>query len=235
MNYFIRRCSITALALVMFFSGLIIRENRAVHTSVNANRTIVIDAGHGEPDGGAMGKSKVKESEINLAVAYIVKKELEESGYSVLMTRCDENAINQREGDSVRNNKRADLKERVRLVNESGAAALVSIHMNYFGEEKSNGPQVFYSKNTDGSEELAQNIRAAFLEEIGERGRREIKPVSDGIYLLKNAKITTVLVECGFLSNHEEEAMLITKEYQEKMGKCIANGIKSYFSEKMVN
>lgn len=230
MKYLIHKCSpVLIIVILLLLTALIFGKNGAVPTSGAMVKTVVLDAGHGEPDGGAVGKSGIKESVINLAITEIVKGKLEKDGFTVIMTRTDENAINQTKGESVRNNKRADLRERVRIANESGASALVSIHMNYFGQEKYSGPQVFHSETGDGKV-LAEDIRASFIEHIGDHCTREAKPVTGGIYLLKNSQIPSVLVECGFLSNHAEESLLITKEYQQKIGTAIAEGIKSYFS-----
>ena len=131
MKYLIRNCSpVLLVILLLLLTSLFFGKPTSIKTSGTLAKIIVLDAGHGEPDGGAVGKSGVKESVINLAITETVREKLESDGFTVIMTRTDENAINQKNGESVRNNKRADLRERVRIANESGASALVSIHMN---------------------------------------------------------------------------------------------------------
>lgn len=234
MVYYIKKTSIFLVCIIIILLTLILKEQNSVPVNSSIKKIIVLDAGHGEPDGGAVGKSGTKESVINLAVTKVVEAELEKAGYTVIMTRSDEKAIYTKEEDSVRNKKRSDLSERARIANESGAAILISIHMNSYVVEKYSGPQVFYALGSTEGKRAAEKIRESFLKNIGDHCTREIKEVNDGIYLLKNTKIPAVLVECGFLSNNAEEALLITKAYQEKMGKAVADGILSYFEDKAV-
>jgi len=160
-----------------------------------------------------------------------VRDKLEDAGIKVIMTRKDDFGIFPKDDDTIRNKKRADLKQRVKIANESGAALMVSIHMNFFGVEKYSGPQIFYSANIEGSEKLSKLIQDKFKEYIGQHCIRETKPVYKDIYLLRETKIPTVLTECGFLSNAEEERLLMDSEYQNKLAESIADGIKSYLSQ----
>ena len=145
------------------------------------------------------------------------------------MTRSDANGLFKSENASIKEKKHEDMKERLRIANKSRADLFISVHMNYFGEAKSSGPQVFYKAGSAQGEHAAECIRASFLKNIGSHCTREIKPVSDGIYLLREVKIPAVLVECGFLSNTNEEQLLLSTEYQTKMANAIADGIDKYF------
>lgn len=197
-------------------------------TSADAHKTIVLDAGHGEPDGGAVGKSGVPESEINLSIAKLAEEKLKNFGLNVIMTRSDSKGLHKTEDASVKTKKREDLNERVKIANESGADMFLSIHMNYFGERKYSGPQIFYTAKSNEARTISENLMKCMKEKIGEHCTREIKPVEKGIYVLEKISIPAVLVECGFLSNQEEEALLLSKEYQDKMAEAIACGVASY-------
>ena len=213
------------LVFSLFFAGRGVLPASGEHKNV-----IVIDAGHGAPDGGAVGKSGIPESEINLKISYLLQKELTERGYEVIMTRSGEKGLYKSENASVKEKKREDMKERLRIANKSRADLFISIHMNYFGEAKSSGPQVFYKSGSENGMRAATLLRESFLKNIGTHCTREIKPVKDGIYLLREVKIPAVLVECGFLSNRNEEQLLLTPKYQAKMAHAIACGIDDYFA-----
>lgn len=217
---------------VVFICSYFGWSNKTVETAGGADGVLVVlDAGHGLPDGGAVGKSGKKESEINLFVAKVIEKELSGEGIRVLMTREDENAVYTDENATVREKKRDDMRQREKIINESGAALAVSIHMNYFGIPKYSGPQVFYPSGSNEGEYAARLIKNSIMSDIGTHCNRELKEVEGGIYLLAHAKIPMVLVECGFLSNAEEEKLLCSEEYCRKMGRAIAKGIISYLNK----
>lgn len=212
--------------MVMFFlliMSLTFAGENITPASGVFKKLVVIDAGHGLPDGGAVGKSGKKESEINLMVSLAIKEKLEAEGIGVIMTRKDANAI--------KDKKKPDLRERVRIINESGADIAVSVHMNYFQIEKYSGPQLFCPKGSKQSIDAALFIKNSITAQIGKHCNRQIKEVESGIYVLDNAAIPIVLAECGFLSNIAEEKLLLTPSYCEKMGKAIADGIILYLSE----
>ena len=227
----IKKCHIAALLFLFTVFSLFFAARSSLPTAGEHQTLIIIDAGHGAPDGGATGKSGVLESDINLAVAKLLCSELESRGYAVLMTRSDENGIFKTEKGSIKEKKREDMKERLRIANGSGADLFLSIHMNFFTNPKYSGPQVFYREGSEEGARAAETVRQSFLQNIGEHCTREIKPVKDGIYLLREIKIPAVLIECGFLSNAEEEGLLKTPEYQSKMSKAIAEGVDAYFNQ----
>ena len=209
-----------------------LNDRRSVKTSSVESKTIVIDAGHGEPDGGAVGQSGILESEINLSVAKRIESKLKEQGFGVIMTRSGTEGIYKTNDAAVRVKKREDLNERVRIANESGADLFLSIHMNYFGEKKYSGPQVFYAASSENAKCCAEAVMGSIREIIGSHCTREIKPVDKGIFILEKIKVPAVLVECGFLSNPDEEKLLISEEYQEKIAESIAKGTAEYLSAK---
>lgn len=194
-------------------------------------KTIIIDAGHGAPDGGAVGDSGVLEKDLNLSVAQILQKFMESGGVQVLLTRSDDNGIYDISG-SIKNKKVSDIKNREKFMKETDADVFLSIHMNKFSEKQYSGPQVFYSVNDSDSKHLAECIQSNMISALSPKSEREIKPADKNIYLLNNATIPAVLVECGFLSNAEEEQKLKDKNYQRKLAWAIYCGIIEYFNEK---
>ncbi len=191
---------------------------------------IVIDAGHGEPDGGAVSASGIKESELNLQIAQKLKNKLEEiENVKVIMTREDENNIasNSNEQMTIKQLKTNDLNNRVKIANESGAVIMVSIHMNKFENPKYRGWQTFYSKTSEEGKKLAEEIQSSIGESINIENNRTALKI-EGIKIIDKTQIPTVIVECGFLSNVEECQLLQDEEYQEKMAEGIKNGIQKY-------
>ena len=198
-----------------------------VATSVS-NKVVIVDAGHGSPDEGAESSNGVTEATINLKIALKLKSLLEQSGCTVILTRSDENAIYNAESNTIHEKKVSDLKNRVKIGNESGADIFVSIHLNKIAQSQYKGWQTFYKQNNEESKRLATCIQEALNESIQKENNR--KPVQlNTVYLMKNVQIPITIVECGFLSNPEEEIFLQTDEYQEKLAWGIYNGINDYF------
>lgn len=228
----IKRSSIVLIVMILVVTYLIVNLRKSKPVSGVVTPVIVLDAGHGSPDGGSKGiNTGVLEKDLNLAISMKVKERLEDTTVSVIMTREDDSGIYPKEDDTIRNKKRKDLKERVRIANESGADGLVSIHMNHFTVERYSGPQIFYSVNHPSGKDLAECIMEKIKEIIGPHCTRETKPVNEGILLLKETKIPAVIVECGFLSNPEEEKLLQDEEYQEKMAQAITEGILKFLGQ----
>lgn len=185
---------------------------------------------HGAPDGGAVGSRGVLEKDLNLAVSQFLQQFLEQGGTYVIVTRADDNGIFDVSG-SIRSKKNSDLKNREEMIDSANADAFISIHMNKFQEEKYSGPQVFFSKNNPNSKPLAECVQTSLNEVTLPDSPREIKKADGSIYLLKNAKIPAILVECGFLSNEEEQAKLLSEEYQKQLAWAIYCGIIKYYNE----
>ncbi len=226
----LKRGGILFLVLLCVVSFLIAKLFHPKVKDVQAENVpcIVIDAGHGAPDGGAEGReSGVLEKDLNLQIAKLLSEELTSAGERVLMTREDDRGLYETESASIREKKREDMKKRAALAGAEGNLCLVSIHMNHFSDARYSGPQVFYYTGSEEGQRLAESIRAAFLEEIGPHCTREVKPTSD-LYLLRESEIPAVIVECGFLSNTEEEALLCDAAYQGKLARAICLGIQNF-------
>lgn len=194
----------------------------------SAPRTVVLDAGHGGEDGGASGKSGVPEKDINLAIAQNLEQLLTASGYRVVMTRTGDAALSDEGLDTIRERKTSDMHNRLKLIEAQGDCYFISIHQNSFPQTQYFGTQVFYSKNDGESKPLAEDIRARVVGLLQNDNKRTTKPATSSIYLLWEAKVPAVLVECGFLSNAAEESKLNDPDYQKRMAFAIYSGFLDY-------
>ena len=215
------------------FIAISLWGNQAISTiSANASAPlgpiVIIDAGHGGVDGGATSVSGVLESKLNLEIAQKLNDLLHLIGIHTKMVREDDISI-YTEGESIASKKVSDLKNRIKMVNETENAILISIHQNHFHESKYSGAQVFYSSFGE-SRNLADKMQIAFRETINPGSRRQIKK-ADGVYLLQNIQKIGILIECGFISNPEEDSLLRSNAYQNKVASVIAATISGYVSE----
>lgn len=183
--------------------------------------TIVIDPGHGGRDPGKVGVNGALEKDINLAIALRLKDILEQNDINVIMTREEDIGLYS-ETDS--NKKRADLNKRIEIINSNDPVFAISIHQNSFGQENVKGAQVFYYSQSEESEKLAITLQEQIKETIGDGNHRKAK-ANNNYYMLKHTKCPMVIVECGYLSNRKEAALLLDEEYQEKMAWAIHLGI----------
>lgn len=195
---------------------------------VNREYIIVIDAGHGGEDGGATSWSGVLESRFNLEIALRLNDLLKLLGYETKMIRTTDVSI-YTHGTTIAAKKVSDLKERVRIVNETENAVLISIHQNTFPDEKYHGAQVFHPTG-EKSRLLASMTQTAFTQTINPGSSRKIKQ-ADGIYLMEHIRCPGILVECGFLSNPEEEAKLRSTDYQQKICCVIASALSNFLDQ----
>ena len=216
-----------ALALVVGMRGgsmvQAIAQNRAA-------RTLVIDAGHGGFDGGAVGSSGTSEQDINLSIAQRVQVLAEFFGVHTAMTRTDENALGYDPSRSVRENKIADIKAREQFVQETSNPVFLSIHLNKFSDARYHGAQVFYSPSHPDSRALAEQMQETLAEGCDPANNRQAKQAESTIYLMKKLECPAVIVECGFLSNPEEEQRLSDTEYHKKLAASIVTGYLRYES-----
>ena len=192
---------------------------------------VVIDAGHGGPDGGAVGIHGEIEKEINLEIAKELRDFLTLSGIEVVMTREEDISIHDKSAKGIAKQKASDIRNRLELMEKHPDALVVSIHQNHFTQEKYHGAQMFYGKNNPNSEVAAQSIQDAFVKYLQPDNQRQIKPGTKSVYLLEHATVPIVLVECGFLSNGEEAVLLNQKEYQEKIAFTVYCGIVNFFRQ----
>lgn len=183
---------------------------------------VILDAGHGGIDGGAVSCTGKPESVINLEIALKLEPLFGLMGYDTLMIRREDISIHTG-GDTIAQKKISDLKERVRIVNETSGGILVSIHQNTFQDSRYSGAQVFYAK-TEGSRELADTVQQRLAYTLDPSNARKCKP-SKGVYLLEHIDRPGILVECGFLSNLREESMLRDERYQKKLSAAVATAV----------
>lgn len=196
------------------------------------NKTIVLDAGHGGIDPGTMNKDKtVLEKDVNLQITQRIKELIEASGGTVILTREEDVSLYDESGNkTIRQKYNENLRNRKKIIDESQADMFVSIHLNAFEDSKYYGAQTFYPKGDDESKELATGIQTQLKRVVDKTNNREVKP-RDDIFLLKENKIPSTLIECGFLSNEKECKLLTDDEYQEKIAWSIYVGIQNYFNE----
>ena len=193
-----------------------------------SGKTIVIDAGHGVPDEGAQSSNGTTEAETNLKIALKLQNLLEQSGCTVILTRSDENAIYDIDSKTLKQKKISDIKNRVKIGNESSADIFVSIHLNKIPQSQYDGWQTFYKEGSEDGARLAKTIQENLNKTIQKENNRIAKTI-DKIYIIKYVEIPTTIVECGFLSNPDEEKLLLEDEYQNKLAWGIYNGIIDYF------
>lgn len=209
-----------------------IKERKTIEAFASPvrNRKIVIDAGHGGIDPGAVSKSGTREDKINLKIAYKLKAHLEREGALVVMTRTsDEGLYDIGLSKGAGRMKEQDMQRRIDIIRESNSDIVLSIHLNHFSQPQYYGAQTFYMRGSKEGERLAQCIQAKLISILNRGNTRQIKDV-DNIRILKAGSAPCVLVECGFLSNPEEEQLLRTDSYQEDVAYAIYCGIVDYFT-----
>lgn len=187
---------------------------------------VVIDAGHGGADPGKVGVNGSLEKDINLKIAEMVKKFLEAEDVEVVMTRTDDGGLYD---DGASNKKVQDMKKRIAIIEETEPEIVVSIHQNSYHEEYVHGAQVFYYAGSSTGKKLAELIQRRFVVYVDSENKREAK-ANDSYYLLKKTSCPIVIVECGFLSNREEEERLNSQIYQEKAAWAVHMGIMQYLN-----
>lgn len=197
----------------------------SVNAPVTDRKTVVIDAGHGGVDGGATSCTGMLESQFNLKIALKLNDLMHLLGIDTVMIRETDCSV-YTEGETIAQKKISDLKERVRIANSTENALLISIHQNLFSDSKYSGAQVFYAP-TEGSQLFAKQLQAALISAVNPNSHRQIKK-ADGVYLMQHIKNTGVLIECGFLSNPQEEYLLRSDSYQQKLCSVIACTVSDY-------
>lgn len=215
------------------FVGAVMAGSKAVtviseSSPVPRKHTLIIDAGHGGIDGGATSCTGVLESNINLQISTRLNDLFHLLGYETRMIRNSDTSV-YTQGNTISSQKASDLKERVRIVNSTENAVLISVHQNTFSDQKYSGAQVFYAP-TDGSQSFAESLQTAMVSAVNPGSRRKAKK-ANGVYLMEHIQCPGILVECGFLSNPVEEAMLRTKEYQQKLCCVIAATATGFLTE----
>ncbi|MFA5675218.1 MAG: N-acetylmuramoyl-L-alanine amidase [Christensenellales bacterium] len=215
-------CCIILLIIAGIITGLF-KAEPAVQTAFNGQKpVVVIDAGHGGFDGGAVGRvTGVKEDGLNLSVSKLLKIQFRKAGYGVVMTRGD--------GGALAETKNADMARRRDIISESKADMVISVHMNKFGDPAVHGPQVFYFSESDEGETLAKLIQRELNSALNPPRPRVHK--GESYFILKSGECPCVIVECGFLSNEREERLLQTESYQLQCAKAIFAGSNAYMEQ----
>ena len=225
---FLRRYAYVYLYGAAFFLGCAGLMRQAVETAgemapFSACPVILIDAGHGGPDGGTTGYAGTPEDRINLEISRRLEAMLALLGCETAMTRTTAQSL-ATEGETIRARKQSDLRNRVALANKYQNSILVSIHQNHFPDPKYDGAQVFF---TGSAEPLANAMQASLTTALAPHSRRTAKKVS-GIYLMEHITCPGLLIECGFLSNTAEEQKLQSAQYQKHLAAVMATVLAKY-------
>lgn len=213
-------CSLIVILVCLFYTVFHEKAENAMFPMMDA--TIVLDAGHGGWDPGKTGTGGANEKDLNLAVVEKLAEYLEQGGAEVILTRSSDDALG--------SGKRTDMAERKRIINESDGDILISIHQNAFPSAKAKGAQVFYHKSSENGKMLAEILQENLRHRVDGSNQRQAKE-NTSYYILKTTEMPAVIVECGFLSNHEEEKLLNDAAYQEKLAWAIYSGILDYFEK----
>ncbi len=229
--------SIVFLVLVYLASILTTEESVKVmknffnSMTVSAGKdpiVVVIDAGHGGRDPGKVGVNGALEKDVNLSIAFKLRSLLELNDIKVIMTREDDNGLY---SATDSNKKNADLNKRIEIIHSNNADLAVSIHQNSFTEEYVKGAQAFYHAQSQDGKRLAEIIQQQLKETLADGNHRKAKSNSN-YYMLKKTECPFVIVECGYMSNNEEAALLVNEDYQEKLAWGIHLGIMRYLNER---
>lgn len=230
---------LAAAGLVILIAALIISCVDPIVNSILADvkpavktefvkKTIIIDPGHGGADPGALGVNGSLEKELNLELALTLRDLFVMCGFDVIMTRDDDRMLTTGDGGSK---KAQDLSARLSVARDHPDALFVSIHMNKFPDASVHGTQVYYSKNHSSSRQLAEEIRKYVAASVQPSNKRQIKEATSAIFILDRIENPSVLVECGFVSNSMEEALLRDREYRTALATAICGAVVGFSSE----
>ena len=229
MFVFNKRCILifsAFLVIVLTLSTILIAINgRAQNAELQTNFKVVIDAGHGGIDGGVVGKTTgVYESEINLAISKLLAVELNELGFSTVLTRSSSAGLY---GTATSSRKKKDMQKRKEIILKERPHAVLSIHQNFYPSSSRRGAQAFYNADSDASKNLAQTIQKG-LNELP-TNVREYTSLKGDYFLLNCCDAPSVIIECGFLSNPDDESYLTDENYQQTFAKQVAHSVAEYF------
>ena len=220
-----RRIVCLFLAALLFLQGCVPFLPAGGKGSEKGRRLILLDAGHGGVDPGAVAADGVLEKDINLTLTLRLRELLVFMGYDVLLTRETDVSVHDEDAETIRQMKSSDLRNRLKLANAHPNAAFISIHQNNFTDPASNGMCFYYSPNNRKSLSLADTLRDTLLHSLQPENRRENKKAESNLFLMTNARNPAILVECGFLSNPEEEKKLLTDSYQQQICALLLTGL----------
>ena len=221
---------VLAAALSLTVSKGVSFAAKLAEAAIPVRPVVIIDPGHGREDGGALSCTGIKESDLNLEISLRLRDLLLLLGQPVTMTRDADVSTADPGLETISEKKVSDLRNRVAFVNDAPGAILVSIHQNTFPQAKYSGAQVFYAQ-TEGSEALAASVQANLRDALDPENRRECK-LSQTVYLLNKIRCPGILIECGFLSNPNEEYRLRQTAYQRKLVCAAAGAITEYLAHR---
>lgn len=199
----------------------------AANTSAAEKPCIVLDAGHGGADPGKVGEGDILEKDLNLAIVYKLKTLFENKGFEVVLTRTDDKAL---VSDNTKALKVEDMRNRVAVIEKADPILTISIHQNSFTDPSVSGPQVFFFHQSSESQIIAETVQAALNEQL-DPPKKRVSKSNDAYYILKKTPSPTIIVECGFLSNPTEAALLTDDSYQDKLARAVYSGICTYLQE----
>ncbi len=226
----VKKYSSILLSVIVILLSLLfckIQKTSSGNIVLNEMPVIIIDAGHGGEDGGAVAKDGTVEKDLNLEISLKLNDILSIMGYKTYLIRTIDTAIHT-SGDTIRQRKISDIKNRFAIMNKYDNCLYISIHQNKFSDTSVHGAQTFYSPNNNESKVLASFIQKSISSQLQKDNKRLIKKSGTDIYLLYNATKPTIMVECGFMSNDNELKKLKDNVYQNKMALSIAFGIINY-------
>lgn len=225
-----------AAIIIIMIITIFLNLNRTAVTinaegdEINDKIKVLIDPGHGGVDQGASGDMNIGEAPINLAISEKLMSFLEGSGFIVEMTRYDDSGLYSELSGTIRSKKNEDLKNRVELINKSEADLVVSIHLNSFPQKQYYGAHVFYQKSNETATKLAADTIQDSMKSILDKNNKRVPQIKRDIKIMDDSTAPVILIECGFLSNNEEERKLVSDDYQEKTAWAIYTGLLKYFN-----
>lgn len=196
-----------------------------------AGQTIVLDPGHGGPDGGAKGSNNTDEKDITLKVAKLTKDYLQEAGAVVYLTREEDKDLADEETKGFSRRKSEDIRKRMEFIHEQEANFFITIHLNAIPDTQWSGAQTFYYPSFPENKHLATMIQSEIITNLENTNRTPLE--IENIYLLKHTEVPGALVELGFLSNEKERALLESSEYQDQLAASVYKGVIRYMVEEM--
>ena len=227
------RKRLIVLFIICVVAGVGVMKKEAATVPVSATvlnlQTVVIDPGHGGFDGGAGAADGTLEKDINLDIALKVRDHLALAGFNTVMTRTEDTGTEDNSENSISSRKKSDLKNRLSLMENDGNTVYVSIHLNKFTTSAASGTQVFYTPNFSEAKLLGECIQAEVVKYLQPENKRVIKRGNDSTYLLKNATVPAVIVECGFLSNGGDLQKLKCEDYRKSLAFCISAGVMKFY------
>lgn len=201
-----------------------VQASKTFENNKDSSFVVVVDAGHGGFDPGKVGINNELEKDINLSIAIKVKEKLEEKNITVIMTRTEDTDLSDGTSSSK---KTSDMKKRITIINEAKADACISIHQNSYTSKEVKGAQVFFYSKSDNGKKLAEMIQESLKETLNDGNNRKEK-ANDNYYMLLKSECTSVIVECGFLSNWEDATNLKDEFYQDKVAEAICSAVERF-------